>query len=70
MVLVRWVNRIWVARRTLEITEMPTTRKDGNGNHGYAAPVAWIVLLLCGYWVISEWHSLPTLIGSAIATIK
>jgi hypothetical protein len=51
-------------------TGMPNTRKDGNGNHGYAAPVAWIVLLLCGYWVISEWNALPTLISSAIATIR
>ena len=49
---------------------MPNTRKDGNGNHGYAAPVAWIVLLLGGYWLISEWHSLPELIGSALATIR
>ncbi len=49
---------------------MPNSRKDSNGNHGYAAPVAWIVLLLCSYWVISEWHSLPALINSAIATIR
>ena len=49
---------------------MPNTRKDGSGNHGYAAPVVWIVLLLCGYWVISEWNSLPALISSAIATIR
>lgn len=49
---------------------MPNSRKDGNGNHGFAAPVAWIFLLLCGYWVISEWNSLPALINSAIATIR
>jgi len=49
---------------------MPNSRKDSDGNHGYAAPVVWIVLLLCGYWVISEWHSLPALINSAIATIR
>jgi hypothetical protein len=49
---------------------MPNTRKDGSSNHGYAAPIAWIVTLLCGYWVISEWNSLPTLISTAIATIK
>jgi hypothetical protein len=54
----------------VEIIAMPNMRKDGNGNHGYAAPVAWIVLLLCGYWVISEWNSLPALISSAIATIR
>jgi hypothetical protein len=52
------------------VFDMPNTRKDGNGNHGYAAPVAWIVLLLGGYWLISEWHSLPELIGSALATIR
>lgn len=49
---------------------MPNSRKDGNGNHGYAAPVAWIVVLLSGYWVISEWKALPTLIHSAIATMQ
>jgi hypothetical protein len=49
---------------------MPNTRKDGNTNHGYAAPVAWIVLLLFGYWVISQWNSLPALISSALATIR
>ena len=48
---------------------MPNSRKDGNGNHGYVAPVAWILLLLCGYWVISDWNSLPTLINSAIGTV-
>jgi hypothetical protein len=48
---------------------MPMARRDGNGNHGYAAPVALIVLLMCGYWVISEWHALPTLITAAIANI-
>ena len=49
---------------------MPNSRKDSNGNRGYAAPIAWIVLLLCSYWVIFEWHSLPALISSAIATIR
>ena len=49
---------------------MPNTRKDGNGNHGYAAPVAGIVLLLVCYWLISDWNSLPTLLNSAISTIR
>ena len=49
---------------------MPNTRKDGNGNHGYIAPVAWIVTLLVCYWLISDWSSLPTLLNSAIATIR
>jgi hypothetical protein len=53
-----------------EYLVMPNTRKDHDGNHGYAAPVAGIVILLLGYWVISEWNSLPALINSAIATIK
>lgn len=65
----RQVNRNSVACRPLESVWMPNTRKDGNGNHGYAAPVAWILLLLCCYWVISEWNSLPALINSTIATI-
>ena len=48
---------------------MPQTRKDGNGNHGYIAPVAGIVVLLLGYWLISEWNSLPTLMNAALSSI-
>ncbi len=48
---------------------MPNTRKDSNGNHGYAAPVAWIVVLLLSYWLISDWNSLPGLINAAIGAI-
>jgi len=48
---------------------MPGSRKDSNGTHGYAAPLAWIVVLLFGYWLIIEWNSLPALISSALATI-
>ena len=46
---------------------MAGTRKDDDGNHGYVAPVTWIAVLLLGYWLISEWNSLPSLISSAIA---
>lgn len=49
---------------------MPNTRRDGNGTHGYAAPVAAIVVLMAGYWLITEWNTLPGLIGSAMATIR
>ena len=49
---------------------MPNTRKDGAGNHGYAAPVIGIFILLVGYWLISEWKSLPGLIGQALAMIR
>ncbi len=49
---------------------MPNTRKDGNGNHGYAAPVAGIAILMAGYWLITEWQTLPALIGSALAVIR
>ena len=48
---------------------MTETKKESNGTHGYVAPVAWIMVLLAGYWLISEWKSLPALIHSAIATI-
>ena len=48
---------------------MPMTRREGNGTHGYAAPVATILALMGGYWLITEWNSLPGLIGSVIATI-
>ena len=49
---------------------MPITRRDGNGNHGYAVPVALIVVLMSGYWVISEWHALTGLIELALTAIR
>lgn len=49
---------------------MPNVRRDSNSNHGFIGPVIWIVLLLCVYWVILEWNTLPGLVSSAIATIR
>ena len=49
---------------------MPIVNKDGSGTHGYAMPVALIAVLLFGYWIISEWHSLPGLIDMALAKIR
>jgi hypothetical protein len=49
---------------------MPNTRRDQNGNHGYIAPVVSIVVLLLGYWVLSQWDALPALLNAVIATIK
>lgn len=49
---------------------MPITRRDSNGNHGYAVPVALIVVLMSGYWVISEWRTLPGLIEMALTAIR
>jgi hypothetical protein len=48
---------------------MAITKKDGNAHHGYVAPVAWIIVLMCGYWLIADWNSLPGLISAALATI-
>ena len=58
-----------VAWRPLESDWMTGTKKESNGTHGYVAPVAWIMVLLAGYWLIAEWKSLPALIHSAIAMI-
>jgi hypothetical protein len=30
-------------------------------------PVAWIVVLLAGYWVLVDWQSVPALISGALA---
>ena len=49
---------------------MTGTKRDGNADHGFLAPVAMIVVLLTGYWLISEWHTLPSMISSALATIQ
>ncbi len=48
---------------------MATTKKDGNGSHGYLGPVVWIIALMMCYWIILDWKLLPTLVSSAIATI-
>jgi len=38
-------------------------------NHPYYGPVAWIVVLLAGWLVITEWHMLPELITSTMAAL-
>lgn len=39
------------------------------GNHTLVAPVVWILLLLAAYFVLTDWHSLPSFIASTLAAI-
>ena len=48
---------------------MPGTKKYSDGTHGYVAPIALIMVLLAGYWLISEWKSIPVLLGAVIGMI-
>jgi hypothetical protein len=37
--------------------------------HPYSGPVAWITILLAGWFIITEWHMLPELITSTMAAL-
>ena len=47
---------------------MPTTRKVEYSRRVFAVPVALILGLLVAYWLLTEWHALPRLISSAVAS--
>lgn len=39
------------------------------GNRALVAPIVWIFLLLAAYFVLTDWHSLPSFIESTLAAI-
>ena len=47
---------------------MPTTRKAHYSGRAYAIPVGLILGLLVVYWLLTDWHSVPRLISSALAS--
>jgi hypothetical protein len=32
--------------------------------------VAWILVLIAGYWVVAEWQSLPALASSLLTVVR
>ena len=37
---------------------------------GFAISIAWIVVLLGGYWLLAEWHQLPALASSLFGLMQ
>ena len=48
---------------------MPISRKETRGGKAFAFPLFGIALLLAFYWVLADWHSMPALIGGALAAV-
>ena len=49
---------------------MPMSRKVEYSGRAYAVPMLLIMGLLVAYWVLTDWHSLPALISSAVAAFR
>jgi hypothetical protein len=52
---------------------VPTGKRLGNAGYdsgrAVLGVVAWIVILLGGYWVVADWNSLPHLATSLLTSI-
>jgi Flp pilus assembly protein TadB len=52
---------------------MAATHKDDHqgifSNRAFVASVLWIVVLLGTYFVLTDWHAVPSLIASTVAAI-
>jgi len=52
---------------------MAVTHRDEHqgifGNRAFVASVLWIVVLLGTYFVLADWHAVPSLIASTLAAI-
>ncbi len=48
---------------------MAVPKKDEMSGRAFAVPVLWIIVLLTGYWLISDWQDLPQLFSSTIARL-
>lgn len=49
--------------------KMSTPRKQMRGSRAFAVPLFGIVVLLALYWLLTEWHQVPEIIGSALAAV-
>jgi hypothetical protein len=53
---------------------MALTHKDDHhsilGNRAFLTPVMWILVLLGAYFVLADWHTVPSLIASTLAAIR
>ncbi len=48
---------------------MRMPKNEARGKGAFAAPLLGVVLLLTCYILLTEWQSLPSIIGSAIAAV-
>ncbi len=46
---------------------MSTSRKAEYSGRTFAVPMVLILALLVSYWLLTDWHTLPRLIDSALA---
>lgn len=53
---------------------MAAVHKDDHrgtlGSRAFLTPVMWIVVLLGAYFVLEDWHAVPSLIASTLASIR
>ncbi len=49
---------------------MPISRKAEYSGRAFAVPMGLILGLLVAYWLLTDWHALPRLISSAVATFS
>jgi hypothetical protein len=48
---------------------MAVPRKDELSGRAFAIPVVWIIVLLAGYWLISDWQLLPQMFSDTLAKL-
>jgi hypothetical protein len=48
---------------------MVVPKKDELSGRAFAMPVLWILVLLAGYWVISDWQELPQIISATLGRL-
>ena len=48
---------------------MAMSGKETRGGRVFAFPLFGIVLLLAFYWILMDWHEMPTIINTALASM-
>ena len=71
-----WRNGLadtWRSRRLLE-GAVPTGKRLGysgyDSRRAIFGVVAWIMILLAGYWLVADWQSLPALASALITSVR
>ena len=53
---------------------MPTGKRLGysgyDSRRAIFGVVAWIMILLAGYWLVADWQSLPALASALITSVR
>ena len=68
------VGSHWCSRRFCWRVAVTAGRKLGDSNQdsrrALLGVVAWIMILLAGYWLAMDWHALPALATSLFTSIR